>query len=383
MAPDLTPMATGVVRFDKLKCPIFSPSSAEQEDYMQLEGAVPAQEASGDAAPQVPSVAQTSRKFSVTGTAAEAFRKSPCTSESEARRKTKELKKKLRKQRDFNRRLQRRLQRKRQALTIEEIVRSVRLHVSPPVAALLEAQLRMKNLVQVLPVDNTAAEEAPTLVPATTLRHQASMQRYICTSHLNQDPLEMYFSCIRQRGGWNPNNPSASEFRHAYHKTLVACSMNANATPQLEGICLPRSQAHASGFFTAQSDDEGNASMSTHCSTGKPTATLTEAVIDHDYFAISEYLGEVVQYIETTRGPTEGRSGGRPRATAAELRRTLPTCFTFPLSRTDAVSLGSGDSISPAEPIPEPGTQQNPRTEPWSFKLAASEASRPPGPGAI
>ncbi|KAH7966281.1 hypothetical protein HPB49_015014 [Dermacentor silvarum] len=41
------------------------------------------------------------------------------------------------------------------------------------------------------------------------------------------------------------------------------------------------------------------------------------------------------------------------------------------------------DSISPAEPIPEPGTQQNPRTEPWSFKLAASEASRPPGPGAI
>ncbi|KAH7980462.1 hypothetical protein HPB49_016341 [Dermacentor silvarum] len=123
----------------------------EQEDYMQLEGAVPAQEASGDAAPQVPSVAQTSRKCSVTGTAAEAFRKSPCTSESEARRKTKELKKKLRKQRDFNRRLQRRLQRKRQALTIEEIVRSVRLHVSPPVAALLEAQLRMKNkLVKVL-----------------------------------------------------------------------------------------------------------------------------------------------------------------------------------------------------------------------------------------
>ncbi|KAH7933660.1 hypothetical protein HPB49_015121 [Dermacentor silvarum] len=133
-------------RVDKLKCPIFSPSSAEQEDYMQLEGAVPPQEASGDAAPQVPSVAQTSRKCSVTGTAAEAFRKSPCTSESEAWRKTKELKKKLRKQRDFNRRLQRRLPRKRQALTIEEIVRSVRLHVSPTVAALLEAQLRMKNV---------------------------------------------------------------------------------------------------------------------------------------------------------------------------------------------------------------------------------------------
>ncbi|KAH7940710.1 hypothetical protein HPB49_003747 [Dermacentor silvarum] len=123
---------------------------------------------------------------------------------------------------------------------------------------------------------------------------------YLCTSRLNQDPLEMYFSCIRQRGGWN-NNLSASQFRHAYRKTLVhavvACSMNANATPQLEGICLPRSQAHANGFFTAQSDDEGNACMSTHCSTGQPTATLTEAVINHDYFALSEYSGEVVQYI--------------------------------------------------------------------------------------
>ncbi|KAH7979382.1 hypothetical protein HPB49_009281 [Dermacentor silvarum] len=69
-----------------------------------------------------------------------------------------------------------------------------------------------------------------------TKMFEKELCRYLCTSHLNQDPLEMYFSCIRQRGGWN-NNPSASQFRHAYRKTLVhavvACSMNANATPQL------------------------------------------------------------------------------------------------------------------------------------------------------
>ncbi|KAH7979697.1 hypothetical protein HPB49_010614 [Dermacentor silvarum] len=115
---------------------------------MQLEDAVPAQEGSGNAAPQVTSVLEpTSYRLAEGSASVKEFSRveAPCTSQSEARRRTKELKKKLRKQRDFNRRLQRRLQRKRQALTIEEIVRSVRLHVSPPVAALLEAQLRMKN----------------------------------------------------------------------------------------------------------------------------------------------------------------------------------------------------------------------------------------------
>ncbi|KAH9384960.1 hypothetical protein HPB48_026986 [Haemaphysalis longicornis] len=43
--------------------------------------------------------------------------------------------------------------------------------------------------------------------------------RYICNSNLGQDPLEMYFSCIQQRGGWN-NNPSAVQFRLDYRRRL-------------------------------------------------------------------------------------------------------------------------------------------------------------------
>ncbi|KAH7965650.1 hypothetical protein HPB49_009330 [Dermacentor silvarum] len=46
----------------------------------------------------------------------------------------------------------------------------------------------------------------------------ADLCKYICTRNLNQDLLGMYFSCIRQRGGWN-NNPSAAQFRPAYRQT--------------------------------------------------------------------------------------------------------------------------------------------------------------------
>ncbi|KAH9371642.1 hypothetical protein HPB48_022424 [Haemaphysalis longicornis] len=111
-----------------------------------VDDAVPSQEARADAAPQAPSAAQTPRVNSVPGVAAEVSSQLPCSSHRDVRRKTKELKAKLRKQRDLNRRLQARLQRQRQALTVQEVVRSVRSHVSPAVAELVEAQLRMNHL---------------------------------------------------------------------------------------------------------------------------------------------------------------------------------------------------------------------------------------------
>uniref|UniRef100_A0A131YMY1 ReO_6 family protein n=1 Tax=Rhipicephalus appendiculatus TaxID=34631 RepID=A0A131YMY1_RHIAP len=37
---------------------------------------------------------------------------------------------------------------------------------------------------------------------------------------LSQDHLEMFFSCVRHRGGWN-NNPSAMQFRYAYRSLLI------------------------------------------------------------------------------------------------------------------------------------------------------------------
>ncbi|XP_049269003.1 uncharacterized protein LOC119382217 [Rhipicephalus sanguineus] len=133
-----------------LNCTI-STSYAEHRDNVLVDNAVPVQEARANEArqaalPQAPSAAQTPTINSVTGVAAEVLSQVPCTSHRDVRRKTKELKAKLRKQRDLNRRLQARLQRQRQALTLGEVVRSVRSHVSPAVAALVEAQLRMNNV---------------------------------------------------------------------------------------------------------------------------------------------------------------------------------------------------------------------------------------------
>ncbi|KAL1473772.1 hypothetical protein MTO96_038483 [Rhipicephalus appendiculatus] len=124
----------------------------EHRDNVLVDNAVPVQEARANEArqaalPQAPSAAQTPTINSVTGVAAEVLSQVPCTSHRDVRRKTKELKAKLREQRDLNRRLQARLQRQRQALTLGEVVRSVRSHVSPAVAALVEAQLRMNNEV--------------------------------------------------------------------------------------------------------------------------------------------------------------------------------------------------------------------------------------------
>lgn len=56
------------------------------------------------------------------------------------------LRAKVRQLQERNKRLQRRLQRQRQMRTVAEVVESVRVHVSPRVAALVEAQLRMSNV---------------------------------------------------------------------------------------------------------------------------------------------------------------------------------------------------------------------------------------------
>lgn len=119
----------------------------------------------------------------------------------------------------------------------------------------------------------------------------SALCRYICTCNLNQDPLEMYFSCIRQRGGWN-NNPSAAQFRLAYRKTLVHAavlgSQRANVQAQLEGITLSSSQGQRRSACSHEDSHDNPALI--------PTVSQ-QAALDHDYFHLSEFSREVVQYI--------------------------------------------------------------------------------------
>ncbi|KAM7284928.1 uncharacterized protein ISCGN_031926 [Ixodes scapularis] len=69
--------------------------------------------------------------------------------------------------------------------------------------------------------------------------------RYIGAYRLSQDHLELFFSCVRKRGGWN-NNPSAAQFRYAYRSLLVNADVQvpatANVAPDMEGISTLRHQ---------------------------------------------------------------------------------------------------------------------------------------------
>ncbi|KAL1472961.1 hypothetical protein MTO96_039040 [Rhipicephalus appendiculatus] len=132
-----------------LNCTILSASFTQHRDNVLVENAVPAQEPRVNTAARVPLVLETTFIRLPEGSASETeFSRTevPYTSHHDVRRKTKEVKVKLWKQRDLNRRLQANLQRQRQALKLREVVRSVRSHVSPAVAALVEAQLRMKDV---------------------------------------------------------------------------------------------------------------------------------------------------------------------------------------------------------------------------------------------
>ncbi|KAM7303260.1 hypothetical protein ISCGN_013233 [Ixodes scapularis] len=68
-----------------------------------------------------------------------------CATRTEGKGKMDVLRARLRQLRTHNKRLQQRLQRRRHMLTVTEIVESVRSLVSPAVAALVEAQLKMTN----------------------------------------------------------------------------------------------------------------------------------------------------------------------------------------------------------------------------------------------
>ncbi|XP_049520144.1 uncharacterized protein LOC125944133 [Dermacentor silvarum] len=142
-----------------------------------------------------------------------------------------------------------------------------------------------------------------------TSKFVADVDRYICTYRLSQDHLEMFFSCVRHRGGWN-NNPSAMQFRYAYRSLLVHADVTAvktgNVAPDLEGLMtVPHQRMQRS---QAEERDESSS----------PEASIIRAVADHDYgnlsYGLTNFSSEVVQYI----------GGFIVRAVAK--RVTCPTC---------------------------------------------------------
>lgn len=63
---------------------------------------------------------------------------------------------------------------------------------------------------------------------------ETKMMKYIATYRLSQDHLELFFGCIRQRGGYN-NNPNVVHFKSAYKKLLNHYELQNH----FRGNCLP------------------------------------------------------------------------------------------------------------------------------------------------
>lgn len=90
--------------------------------------------------------------------------------------------------------------------------------------------------------------------------------KYLMTYKFSQDHLELYFSCIRSRGGWN-NNPNTLQFKWALRKLLFRNSITAegnciNLEPPVSNSVLEfRSQMRSDGFGVSETsadtaDDE-------------------------------------------------------------------------------------------------------------------------------
>ena len=73
---------------------------------------------------------------------------------------------------------------------------------------------------------------------------------YVLTYKYSQDHIEILFSCIRARGGWN-NNPNSLQLKYALRRMLfgnsVTASVNANCQVFDDTVVIPifRTQKHA------------------------------------------------------------------------------------------------------------------------------------------
>lgn len=67
------------------------------------------------------------------------------------------------------------------------------------------------------------------------------------TYKCSQDHLELYFCCIRSRGGWN-NNPNALQFKWALRKLLFRNSVQ----PSINGNCCVNYNSDLAPVFDFQ-----------------------------------------------------------------------------------------------------------------------------------
>lgn len=114
--------------------------------------------------------------------------------------------------------------------------------------------------------------------------------KFLLTYKLSQDHLEMFFGCIRQRGGFS-NNPTAWQFENAFKRILVhseiSCSDSANCLAQDNTSILNIS----SNSYNRNTLDslEDNFELSDDME--------TSFILNHNKIINSMYLSDVTEYI--------------------------------------------------------------------------------------
>lgn len=103
------------------------------------------------------------------------------------------------------------------------------------------------------------------------------MLKYVSLYKISQDHLELFFSAIRARGGFN-NNPNAVQFRAAYKKLLIRAEIRDGGI----GNCIPLEQIN---ILT--------------CSSKNPVHSINELTSRNDFVKISEDHSDLYDsYIE-------------------------------------------------------------------------------------
>ncbi|XP_046987372.1 uncharacterized protein LOC124586307 [Schistocerca americana] len=119
----------------------------------------------------------------------------------------------------------------------------------------------------------------------------APILKFLPLYKCSQDHLEMFFSAIRSRGGWN-NNPTARQFVAAYTRLLIHSEIRGSE----RGNCITLEDIPILTFSSSDVEDHiNNTSEWWQLLSTENSAATTDN--DHNYFATEIYLSEGAVHI--------------------------------------------------------------------------------------
>jgi len=128
-----------------------------------------------------------------------------------------------------------------------------------------------------------AIDSVTALFKRLVLQPQPSL-KYLLTYKLSQDFLELFFGCIRAKGGFN-NNPTARQFVASYKRLLVRHEIETTT-----GNCseLQHTPILSAASMNAQCSNDSDESM---------VVTFSDCYDTPDVTALSHYVENAVSYI--------------------------------------------------------------------------------------